>query len=377
MDLGDDANGRTRLSGGKRGPLTSEAGANDEDIMLRHPGAESIQAAPRPAPPPPDRHPRGRNRGPICLNRVMHGQRREDPRDSAIAELARRQHGVVARAQLVRLGLGADAIDWRVRRQRLHRVHRGVYAVGHRGLTQHGRFMAAVLACGEDAALSHFSAAVLWGLLQDRGQPIHVTAPRERRPRGVVTHTAPLEGERLRRHGITVTTPARTLIDLADVAPRRLLERAIDEAEYLRLDRSGLAPRQGRRGQGVLISVLAVHEPGSTRTRSDLEEIFLALCDEHGLPRPEVNVHIEGYECDFVWRHARLIVETDGGAAHGTRRALERDPVRDAELLVAGWRVVRVTWSRLLRQPDAVAAQIIELLRQAPRPAAPAARRPP
>ncbi len=121
-------------------------------------------------------------------------------------------------------------------------------------------------------------------------------------------------------------SPARTLIDLADVAPRRTLERAIDEAEYLRLDCTGLAPRHGRRGSGVLSSVLAVHAAGSTRTRSDLEEMFLALCDSHGLPRPEVNVHIEGYECDFVWREQRLIVETDGGAAHGTRRAKRRDP---------------------------------------------------
>jgi very-short-patch-repair endonuclease len=237
--------------------------------------------------------------------------------------------------------------------------------------------MAAVLAGGDGAALSHFSAAVLWGMLDDRGWPIHVTAAKRRARPGIRVHRAPLEGERVRREGIVVTTPGRTLVDLADVASRRLLERAIDEAEYLRLDRTGLAPRRGRRGQGLLSSVLAVHMPGATRTRSELEERFLQLCDEQGIERPEVNVEVEGYECDFVWRARALVVETDGGAAHGTARARERDRVKDVELLVAGWRVVRVTWVRLFNEPDRVAAELRRLLTQAPFPAAPVARRPP
>ena len=177
-------------------------------------------------------------------------------------------------------------------------------SVGYPNLTRNGHFMAAVLACGDKAALSHFSAAVLWGMLNSDGK-IHVTAPSDRGRPGLVVHRARLDGEVAKRAGIPVTTPARTLIDLADVAPRRTLERAIDEAEYLRLDCSGLAPRRGRSGSGRLTSVLAVHAAGSTRTRSELEEMFLALCDKHGLPRPEVNVHIEGYECDFVWREQR------------------------------------------------------------------------
>ena len=310
----------------------------------------------------------------------MRGQIREDPSDRAIAELARRQHGVVGRAQLRALGLGDDAIDWRVRKRRLHRVHRGVYVVGYPHLTRNGSFMAAVIACGERAALSHFSAAVLWGMLKDGGGAIHVTTPVGRERPDLVVHRAPLaEGEIRKRAGIAVTTPARTLIDLADVAPRRTLERAIDEAEYLRLDCTGLAPRHGRRGTGVLSSVLAVHTAGSTRTRSEMEEMFLAMCDKHGLPRPEVNVYVEGYECDFVWREQRLIVETDGGAAHGTRRAQRRDPVRDADLMIAGWRVWRLTYEQLLREPEAVAQQLAGLgitpaLPQRP-PAAPVARR--
>ena len=267
--------------------------------------------------------------------------------------------------------------EW-VARKRLHRLHRGVYAVGHLNLTRNSHFMAAVLACGERAALSHFSAAVLWGLLASHGK-IHVTAPGGRARPGLVVHRAELgEDEIGKRAGIVVTRPARTLIDLADVAPRRTLERALDEAEYLRLDCTGLAPRRGRRGSGALSSVLAVHTAGGTRTRSELEEMFLSLCDRHGLPRPEVNVHIEGYECDFVWRDQRLIVETDGGAAHDTRRAKRRDPVRDADLMIAGWRVWRLSYEQLFRGPETVAQQLVALgITPARRRAARAARRRP
>ena len=292
----------------------------------------------------------------------MRGQSTEDQADQRIAELARRQHGVVRRAQLKALELGDDAIDWRVRKRRLHRVHRGVYVVGYRHLTRNGAFMAGVLACGEGAALSHFSAAVLWAMLNDGGGAIHVTADARRRRPGLVLHEAALGGEDIsKRAGIPVTSPARTLIDLADVARRRTLERAIDEAEYLRLDCAGLAPRHGRRGSGVLSSVLAVHLPDSTRTRSVLEELLIAACDKHGLPRPEVNVYVEGYECDFVWREQRLSVETDGAAAHGTPRARQRDPTRDAALMAAGWRVWRLTYELLFTNPEAVADQLTGL----------------
>jgi hypothetical protein len=204
-------------------------------------------------------------------------------------------------------------------------------------------------------------------MLEERGQLIHVTAERERTCPGVVAHQAPLEGERLRRLGIVVTTPARTLVDLADVVrQRRTLERALDEADYLRLDWQSARPRRGRKGSGLLASVLAVHEPGSTRTLSELEELFLAFCDSRGIRRPEVNVSIEGYLCDFVWREEQVIVETDGAQAHGTRRAREHDPVRDADLQIAGWRVVRVTSMRLLKEGDALEAQLRRLLTPAP-----------
>lgn len=300
----------------------------------------------------------------------------EDPRDAAVADLARRQHGVVSRAQLGVLGLSRREIEWHVRRRWIHRVHHGVYAVGHLALSRNGQFMAAVLAAGEGAALSHFSAAVLWGVLEDRGAMVHVTAPRRRRVRGVVVHVSPLDGQRVRRQGIVVTTPARTLVDLADVVnQRRTLERAFDEAEYLKLDWESAAPLHGRRGSGLLSSVLAVHEPGTTRTLSELEERFLALCKKHGFPRPEVNVSIEGYLCDFVWRGQRVIVETDGRRAHGTTQARRRDPIKDADLQIAGWRVIRVPSMLLSREPEAVRDQLRRLL-ATPAPAAPVAPHP-
>jgi len=306
----------------------------------------------------------------------MDAQSGKDPRDRAVGALAGRQHGVISRAQLTAIGLSRTEIGGRVTRGWLHRVHTGVYAVGHMALTRYGRFMAAVLACGEGAALSHFSAAVLWGILDDRGQPIHVTVEGNRRCRGVVVHRSPLEGQRVRRDGIVVTTAARTLVDLADVVHnRRTLERAFDEAEYLRLDWRQATPIHGRRGSGLLTSVLAVHAPGSTRTLSELEERFLAFCDSHGFRRPEVNASIEGYLCDFVWREERVIVETDGKRAHGTRRARRHDPIKDADLQIAGWRVMRVPSRRLFEEPDAVAEQLESLL-ATPAPAAPGAPHP-
>ncbi len=203
-----------------------------------------------------------------------------------------------------------------------------------------------------------------------------MTAPKERQCRGVVVHRAALAGERLRRHGIVVTTPARTLVDLADVVPRRVLERAFDEAQYLGLDFDDARPMHGRPGSRILSSVLAVHRPGTTRTRSELEELFLELCDDHGIERPEVNVYMEGFECDFVFREQRLVVETDGAAAHRTARALELDPARDARLMTAGWRVWRLSYVQVVRRPQATAAELKALLTPAPPPAALAAPRP-
>jgi very-short-patch-repair endonuclease len=169
-------------------------------------------------------------------------------------------------------------------------------------------------------------------------------------------------GDTTVREQVPVTTPSRTLIDLADQLTRRELERAIDEAHFLRLDLTSLRPLPGRRGAGVLNAVLNGHAPGTTRTKSDFEELVLALCRDHDLPQPLVNQHVEAFEVDFVWPDAHLIVEADGWRSHGRRSSFERDRLRDAALQVAGWRVVRVTWKRLLREPAAVASQLSALI---------------
>lgn len=297
----------------------------------------------------------------------MGHKRAQDPSDRQLAELAARQHGVVSHAQLLSLGISSSAMAKRAKAGRLHRLHRGVYAVGHPLLTRYGHFMAAVLSCGPGAVLSHGSAALLWALPWRESPRVEVTVPTRggrRTRRLVVIHRAGVEPhEATTCHRIPVTSPSRTLIDLADYGKRRPLERALDEAAYLRLDLSGLRPVHGRRGSGLLAEVMAQHTPGSTRTRSHLEERFLAFTRRYELPRPKVNARVEAYEVDFLWRERRLIVETDGHCAHGTRAAFERDRTKDAELTAAGWRVVRITDRRLRMQPRAVAAQLLRLLR--------------
>jgi very-short-patch-repair endonuclease len=290
--------------------------------------------------------------------------------DRRIADLAKRQHGVVTRRQLRALGAGRGGIDTRVRAGRLHRIHRGVYAVGHDVLTRSGMLIAAVYACGEGAVQSHRGAAELWRI-GPRAAFFEVTAHRDVSVPRIRVHRAPVpDTHRTEVHGIPVTTPARTIIDLADVLNRRGLERAIDEAEYLQLDMTGLVPIAGRRGSGRLAAVLAEHNAGSTRTRSELEEIGLALCREHHLTQPVTNVYVEGYEIDFYWPEQRLVVEVDGRAAHQTRTAFERDRARDAELTAAGYRVMRFTERRAVTDAAGVADQ----LRRAGAPAAPGRR---
>lgn len=301
--------------------------------------------------------------------RLALGMREKDDKpcaDGRLACLAARQHGVVTLTQLLTIGLDKSAIGRRVRAGRLHRIHRGVYAVGHTHLSQEGRFLAAVFAFGDRAVLSHMSAAVLWRLLEPRGRRIDVTVPgsgARRSRKAIIPHRSALPEHYVTiRHAIPVTTPARTIIDLADHGRPRIVERSLDEAHFLRLDLSGLEPIPGRRGAGLLASVLAQHAPETTRTRNDFEEAMYEVCRLGSLPRPLVNHEIEGYEVDFVWVAERLIVETDGWQAHGTRKAFEADRIRDAELTVAGWRVVRITWRRLERERCAAAAQLARLL---------------
>jgi predicted transcriptional regulator of viral defense system len=298
------------------------------------------------------------------------------PREQTIVALATRQHAVVALSQLEALGLGARGVSHRVKRGTLHRVHRGVYAVGHPLLTREGRWMAAVLACGPGAALSHRSSAFHLGLQRHVRDDIDVTAPNRtgRRKDGIAVHSAATLDVRdiTVVDGIPCTTVPRTLLDVAEDGSAREVERLVDRAEVLRLfDMRAvdgvLARADGRRGAGVLRAVLAEIELGSTLTRNELEERFLTICRDAGLPPDAVNAWIpypggSGAEADFVWREQRLIVEVDGRAAHGTRHAFERDRRRDQRLTVLGWRVVRFTWRQVVFEPAYVAAALRALL---------------
>jgi len=277
--------------------------------------------------------------------------------DRRLAGLAAAHHGVVTRAQLLDIGLTPSAIHRRVQAGRLHPVYRGVYSVGYRSSTREGKWLGAVLACGRGAALSHLDAAELWGLAsRDRGA-IHVTVPtrsgRAHRP-GIRVHRVPLATvEVVRSRGVPVTSPARTLIDIAELLPRRRTERALGEGEYLRLVdgralEGALEENVGRAGARCLWSILEARALGSTLTRSELEERFLALCRAHRLPHPTVNARVAGVEVDFLWTEQRVIAETDGYAAHGTRAAFERDRKRDVCLQAAGYVVLRFTYRQVV-----------------------------
>jgi very-short-patch-repair endonuclease len=283
--------------------------------------------------------------------------------DRAIAALALRQHGVVSRRQLRELGVDDNAVAYRVRTGRLHRLHRGVYAVGHAAVGVRGRWMAATLTCGPGAALSHASAGALWELRSSAAARTDVTVPNaagRTDARLRVHRTSTLyAGEVTTRHGIPATTPARTILDLAAGLQRRPLERLLDQAENLRLaDRPSLEAlaraHPGHRGARELERVLQAHIAGSTITRSELEERFLELCREVGFPRPRVNVHVAGLEVDFLFEAADLIVETDGYRYHRTRDQFERDRQRDALLAQAGYRTLRFTHRQVTSEPATV-----------------------
>ncbi len=228
--------------------------------------------------------------------------------------------------------------------------------------------MAAVLAGGPGAVLSYRSAGMHWGLARG-DHVVEVTVPVRRRARaGIRGHEATLApDERTIHEAIPVTTPTRTLFDLASVLRERQLERAINEAEVRRLwDRTSLAALLERyprhRGNPIIRSALERRRQGATVTRSELEELFVELLDAAGLPRPELNALIEGFEVDAVWRDRRLIVELDGRGFHSTAAAFERDRARDRALQAAGWRVVRLTYRQLRDMPEAVLADLRRLL---------------
>ena len=295
----------------------------------------------------------------------------DPPPDVRLAALADRQHGVGHYGQLRRLGLSPDAIKHRARRGRLHRLYRGVYAIGRKTVPREGHWLAAVFACGPNALLSHLSAAGLWGLLADSRARIDVTVTGADRDgsRGIAVHNV----RRLHpddvtcRDEIPVTSVARTLLDIATVLSPPRLGRAVGEAERLRLFDlraiDELLTRSNGRGAKALREAIRRHRPGAPVTRSGLERLFVEVCDRALLTRPAMNLFVAGYEVDAAWLDRGVIVEVDGYEFHRTRAAFERDRARDAALLREGYRVLRVTDRRLKQDQAGVAADIRALLR--------------
>jgi very-short-patch-repair endonuclease len=276
-------------------------------------------------------------------------QGKVDTPNRRLADIAARQHGVVTIRQLRGAGVSDDAVRWRVRSGLLHRLHRGVYALGHPGLADAGRWMAAVLALGDGAVLSHGSAAALWGLLRPLDGPVDVSIPsrngRSHRS-GVRLHRCPSltrtqRPATTRHRGIPVTTPARTVADLPQVLPPRLVRRATRQAELLGLP---------------------LGETASDGTRSDLERDFLRLCRGHGLPRPEVNVGVGRWTVDFLWPDCRLVVETDGYLYHRGRIAFEDDHERDLGLRELGYDVLRLSEGQIAEGDERIAELLVEAL---------------
>jgi very-short-patch-repair endonuclease len=274
-------------------------------------------------------------------------------RHSSIWRLAGRQHGAVARYQLLELGVHPQAIKHRIAKGRLHRIRRGVYAVGRPQLTLYGRWIAAVLACGSDAFLSHRTAAALWSLLPATDLiEVSTTAPGGQRVSGVTIHRRPtLPATDVTKHeGIPVTTPTCTSIDLAARLDRASLERAINEADKLDLVtpdqlRAALDGMRGRPGVKALRDLLDRHT--FTLTESELERRFLPIARRAGLALPQTGRRVNGFKVDFYWPDLGLVVETDGLRYHRTPAEQARDRLREHAHAAAGLTSLRFTHAQV------------------------------
>jgi len=287
-----------------------------------------------------------------------------------VAELAKRQHGVVSARQLAELGISKDVISRETAKARFHQVHHGVYAVGHTALSRQGHCIAAVLSCGDEALLSHRSAAWLWGLTQWWPSILEVTAasPREAR-QAIRVHSAAalLPEDRSASQYIPVTAIPRTLLDFAAIDPR-FLGGAIENAERLGLldliaIDALLKRSRGFRGVARLRTALEIYrDPAFTRSR--LERRFLALVKRADLPRPSMNFFVEGYELDAYWPTERFAVELDTYDYHGGHVAFEQDRLRHEDLKLADIEMIRVTGMRMDREPEGVVSRLRRLLAQ-------------
>jgi very-short-patch-repair endonuclease len=294
-------------------------------------------------------------------------------RDQVVGGFADRQHGVVSREQLLAAGQTPRVIRRAVEAGRLRLVFRGVYAVGHVALRREGWWMAALLACGEGAALSHRTAATVWGLTTGPTLPIDVTTSTDhgRKHRQITTHrmlVAPLDA--VVRDNLRVTTPSRTIVDLAATLKGRALREVVERAQDLnRFDptdiRDTLAHTPRRPGTKRLNDLITLMAPDDDNARSHLERLFLALTRKAKLPKPTANHEIAGRRRDFAWPDQRLVVETDGYRYHASRTAKRRDNRRDRELTAVGWRPVRFTYEEVAFEPSMVGEELAQLLRNA------------
>lgn len=272
--------------------------------------------------------------------------------------LVRRQHGVISRLQLLALGLDGDAIKHRAAKGRLHPLWRGVYAVGRPEVTQHGRWMAAVLACGEGAALSHGDGAALWRMRKSRPGRIDISVPASRTVRleGIVVHRRKTF-EVTTCDGIPVTTPIATLIDLAASLPRGQVESAINEADKRDLVdpetlRAALDEIPSRPGAAKLRRILDRHT--FTLTDSELERLYLRVARRAGLPPPDPREPIRGFTPDFAYRSLGLVIETDGLRYHRTPEQQAHDRIRDQAYAAEGHTTLRFTHSQVKFEPRSV-----------------------
>ena len=270
------------------------------------------------------------------------------PDKSAIAAFAARQHGVISAAQLLALGVTRSTVaDW-VRSGYLHRIHRGVYSVGHAGLSQEGHWMAAVLACGDLAVLSHWDAAALWRMLESRAGWVHVSVPTaagRRKRKGIHLHRclSLRDPDTTIEDAIPVTTPARTLADLRRVASPGLYRKATRQAEFRDLE---------------------LGEIQTDHTRSETERRALGICSRHDIPSPQVNFPIGPYTVDLFWPEFGLVVEIDSFGTHGGRQGFEDDRAMEMYLAGIGLRLRRFSDTQVWEQPGEVAASIMAEVRQ-------------
>jgi hypothetical protein len=289
----------------------------------------------------------------------------DEPVDRRIAALARRQRGYVTRKQLLTLGVARDAIAYRIEIGRLIPVYAGVYAVGHVPTLPQDRAYGALLACGPDAVLSHATAAAAWGVYKRWDLPFDVTARVVHRRKGIRVHRAALARRDITvQLGLRVTSPARTMLDIAPRMTDKALTRAVNDlrrAGQLHLPELADILRRFPRAPGASRLLPLVERPTGP-TRSEFEDVFVAFCERFGLPQPLVNTTVAGFEADALFPEYGLIVELDGWDFHNSREAFVSDRDRDATLLALGFKTVRITWERLIDHPEKEARRLHAIL---------------